>query len=84
MEQRLKSAEQVKAEFRRAGVSVGSWATANGYERADVYAVINGRNKFKYGKAHAIAVALGIKEGFIGTPETFKSPSAVMTNGVAP
>lgn len=63
----LKSAEEVRSEFDRAGISIGSWAKQNGFKRERVYSVLDGRNKAKYGDAHKIAVALGLKSGVIGT-----------------
>jgi gp16 family phage-associated protein len=72
MQQRVKTPKEVKEEFVRAGISVGAWAKQNGFTRQDVYAVLNGYNKAKYGKAHAIAVALGLKEGHVASVETFR------------
>ena len=63
----LKTPQQVRREFDEAGVSIGSWAKQNGFKRERVYAVLDGRNKAKYGDAHKIAVALGLKSGVIGT-----------------
>jgi gp16 family phage-associated protein len=80
---KLKTGLEVKAEFARNGVSIGSWAKANGFKRGDVYAVLDGRNKAKYGDAHAIAVALGMKDGVVSSPETFRPVSAVMTGAPA-
>ena len=70
MEAQLKTPEEVKREFDSAGISIGSWAKQNGFKRERVYAVLDGRNKAKYGAAHSIAVALGLKAGSIGTPVT--------------
>lgn len=66
----IKTVDEVKSEFSRAGIAVGAWAKANGFNRADVYAVLSGQPA-KYGRRHQIAVALGLKEGVIATPETF-------------
>ncbi|MFP5473083.1 MAG: DNA-binding protein [Gammaproteobacteria bacterium] len=79
----IKTPEQVKAEFNRQGISIGSWAKANGFKREDVYAVLNGANKAKYGRAHAIAVALGLKAGVVGKPEEFCPVSAVLSGAQA-
>lgn len=73
----LKTREEVKADFAKNGISIGSWATANGFARTHVYQVLGGRNKAQYGQAHVIAVALGLKDGLVGmTPETFQPVSA--------
>ena len=53
--------EQVKAKFLREGITFTDWAKENGFSRHAVYLVLNGQNKAKYGKGHAIAVKLGIK-----------------------
>lgn len=69
----LKTREEVKADFAKNGISIGSWAVANGFARTHVYQVLSGCNKAQYGQAHIIAVALGLKEGLVGmTPETFQ------------
>ena len=53
--------EQLKAKFARQGVTFSGWAKENGYSPAEVYRVVNGFSKCKYGKSHRIAVQLGLK-----------------------
>ena len=53
--------DQVKRNFQAAGVPVAQWAESNGYSRRYVYMVLNGQFKGHFGKAHDIAVALGLK-----------------------
>lgn len=53
--------EQVKARFQREGKTFTAWATENGYRTNEVYRVLNGQAKCHYGKAHEIAVKLGLK-----------------------
>ena len=53
--------EQVKDRFQRQGQTFTKWAKANGYKLNDVYRVLNGQSKAKYGRAHEIAVKLGLK-----------------------
>lgn len=53
--------DQVRAHFRRQGVTVTQWSKERGYDRDAVYRVIGGRDKATYGRAHEIAVALGMK-----------------------
>lgn len=60
-QQKPKTAEQVKAEFKAKGLTVTKWAKDNGFEPTSVSQVLNGFAKGNYGKAHDIAVALGIK-----------------------
>ncbi len=57
------SPEQVKARFRAKGITVTQWAEDHGYPRNAVYRVLNGFDKCHYGRAHEIAVALGLKPG---------------------
>lgn len=56
------TAEQVKALFRRQGITFTQWARENGY-RSEVYRVLNGQTKANYGQSHEIAVKLGLKPG---------------------
>ena len=53
--------EQVKTNLRQQGITITQWAEANGFPRAAVYRVLNGVEKAAYGRAHEIAVALGLK-----------------------
>lgn len=53
--------EEVKAQFIAAGITQAEWARRNGFSRIDVAMVLNGHRKCNYGKAHEIAVALGLK-----------------------
>ncbi|QIE87353.1 DNA-binding protein [Pseudomonas nitroreducens] len=55
------TADQVKERFRLAGKTFTAWAEENGYTRKEVYRVLNGQAKGNYGKAHEIAVKLGLK-----------------------
>jgi gp16 family phage-associated protein len=62
---RVKTAAQVKAEFNRTGKSITGWARAHGYTAPLVFEVLRGRLKGKRGKAHEVAVLLGLKDGVI-------------------
>lgn len=53
--------DQVKERFRLQGKTFTTWAEENGYTRNEVYRVLNGQAKANYGKAHEIAVKLGLK-----------------------
>lgn len=61
----IRTAQQVRAEFRRKGISIGSWADKNGFSRASVNQVLTGRNAATVGIGHKIAVTLGLKDGEI-------------------
>ncbi|ADX03004.1 MULTISPECIES: DNA-binding protein [Acinetobacter calcoaceticus/baumannii complex] len=60
---RNKSPDQVKKDFEKKGETITDWALAHGFDRHDVYKVLNGQAKCKRGKGHEIAVALGLKQG---------------------
>lgn len=62
---RVKTRDQVKAEFARAGKTFAGWARANGYPVAIVNELMRGRLKGRRGKTHEIAVLLGLKDGVI-------------------
>lgn len=56
------TAQQVKAKFEREGKTLTQWAKENEFSYRTVIAVVNGTNKGKYGEAHRVAVALGLKK----------------------
>lgn len=53
--------EQLKAQFRARGQTFSQWARERGYRPQQVLRLINGFDKGHRGKAHEIAVQLGIK-----------------------
>lgn len=57
----MKSAQEVKEEFRQKGLTFKAWARENGFSQMAVHRVINGKTKCWYGNGHRIAVLLGIK-----------------------
>lgn len=59
----LRTPDDVRAEFKRKGVSVSSWSIANGFSTTLVFEVLAGRKKCMRGQSHNIAVKLGLKEG---------------------
>lgn len=64
----LRTPEEVRSEFKRKGVSIASWATANNLNVNMVFEVLSGRKKGIRGQAHKIAVMLGLKEGEVIPP----------------
>ncbi len=56
-----KTPDQVKKEFVASGIPVATWAKNNGFSSQEVYKVLNGQSKGNFGRAHQIAVALGLK-----------------------
>lgn len=55
------TSDQVKSRLRRQGVTITQWAADHGYPRSAVYRVLNGIDKAHFGRAHEIAVKLGMK-----------------------
>jgi gp16 family phage-associated protein len=53
--------EQVKEQFQKRGQTFSAWAEQHGYRTNEVYRVLNGQSKAKYGKCHEIAIKLGLK-----------------------
>lgn len=53
--------DQVKKNFRAEGKTITTWAKERGYPVNSVYRVLNGFDKAAWGRAHEIAVALGLK-----------------------
>jgi len=58
---KLRTAEEIKELFRARGETVSEWARAHNYSVHEVYRVLNGVHKGHRGKAHQIAVDLGLK-----------------------
>lgn len=63
--QKLRTPQDVRAEWLRKGMGQNDWARKNGFTPATVSQVINGRNSGARGVGHKIAVLLGIKDGEI-------------------
>ena len=61
----LRTPDQVRADFIDRGVSIASWAIANGFSYNLVLETLAGRKKGLRGESHKIAVKLGLKEGLI-------------------
>ncbi|UXY17202.1 DNA-binding protein [Chitiniphilus purpureus] len=55
----------VLEEFRLRGISVAEWARHNGFNPTLVYQVLRSRHVPTRGQSHRIAVALGMKRGFL-------------------
>jgi len=62
---KLKTPEEVRAEFCRGGQSITRWAAKHGYPAYLVQQVLSGRARCLRGKSHEIAVLLQIKDGYI-------------------
>ncbi|WP_307616566.1 DNA-binding protein [Variovorax boronicumulans] len=64
----LRTLDQAKADFVRAGISVAEWARDRGFSESLVRSILAGRRKCLRGQSHAIAVALGVKRGGCTAP----------------
>lgn len=53
--------ETFKTRLRSQGKTIRQWADENGFPPLAVYRVLNGLEKGRFGRAHDIAVAAGIK-----------------------
>jgi len=58
----LVTPEMFKAQLRSQGKTIAAWSMENGFNPMDVYRIMNGVQKGKYGKGHEIAVRAGLKE----------------------
>lgn len=63
---RLRSADDVRAEFDRKGLSIAAWARTHKVGKSLVYEILAGRKKCKRGASHRVAVLLGMKHGELG------------------
>lgn len=65
IEKGIRTAEEARAALATAGISVSSWARANGFKPSTAAAVIRGDRNARIGQSHKIAVALRIKTGVV-------------------
>ena len=65
--QKLRTPQEVQAEWLHNGMTQADWARARGFNRATVNQVMSGKNAATQGVGHKIAVLLGIKDGVIDT-----------------
>ncbi|NYT80903.1 DNA-binding protein [Alcaligenaceae bacterium] len=85
---KLRTIEDVRAEFQATGVPIAQWAVANGFSPTMVYHILSGTRKGLRGEAHNIAVKLGLKEGVIcanparALDAPRRRPAATATAGV--
>ncbi|WP_416759398.1 DNA-binding protein [Roseateles sp. So40a] len=55
------TAQEIKRDFHRRGVSIADWAKSRGFDADLVYVILGGKRKCLRGESHRIAVALGLK-----------------------
>ncbi|HCZ14350.1 MAG TPA: DNA-binding protein [Candidatus Accumulibacter sp.] len=63
--QKLRTPQEVRAEWLRKGMGQNNWARKHGFNPVTVSQVLNGINKGSRGEGHKVAVLLGIKDGEI-------------------
>ena len=62
---RVRSADEVRKDFERKGITVMSFARQHGLNPGTVYQVLSGEKKGRRGEAHRAAVLLGLKDGVV-------------------
>lgn len=63
--QKLRTPQEIRAEWLRKGLGQNDWARRHGFNPATVSQVLTGKNTGTRGAGHKIAVMLGIKDGVI-------------------
>lgn len=58
----MTNAQKVKESFKNRGETIKSWCEARQYDPTYVSRILNGSIQANYGKAHQIAVELGLKQ----------------------
>lgn len=58
-----------KASLRRQGKTIRQWADEHAFPVRAVYRVLNGLDKANFGRAHDIAIAIGMKSAESAEPE---------------
>jgi len=53
--------EEVREGFVSRGETMTAWAAAHGFRRDLVYSMVSGRLRGRWGTAHRLAIALGLK-----------------------
>jgi len=53
--------QEAKQKLADKGITAVDYAKSNGFNYRTVVCVLNGTNKGRYGEAHRVAVALGLK-----------------------
>lgn len=82
---KVKTVDEVRAEFAAAGITVSEWARANGFSRMTVVDLLRGQRQGKSGAAHRCAVALGLKAGVVVEDiATFKPAGKTVSYQVKP
>lgn len=65
----MKTLRQVLEQLNRDGITISEWSRVHGFKAGQVRDVLRGKAKGRYGAAHDIAVAMGLKEGRGSSPD---------------
>lgn len=65
MRKKLRTIDDVNAEFEARGISKADWAREHGIRPGVLYEIFSRRSACKRGETHRAAVLLGIKDGVI-------------------
>ena len=72
--------DDVRAEFKRRGLSVSEWARREGVSAGLTYQILAGRKVGQRGQSHQIAVLLGLKQGLVDAGDDLRFVYAPMTS----
>jgi gp16 family phage-associated protein len=73
----------VRAEFKRRGISVSEWARVRGVSAQLTYQILAGRKAAVRGQSHEIAVLLGLKPGLLGNVNELRFAHAPSVTALA-
>lgn len=58
----MRDPKELRARFKAEGIPISQWAAKHGFKPREVYAVLAGKTTGVRGRAHEVAVALGLKQ----------------------
>lgn len=70
----MRNRKELRAWFEAEGLPISRWALQHGFKAREVYALLAGRTTGVRGRAHEVAVALGIKPAPKGVPAPDDQP----------
>lgn len=75
--------DDVRAEFKKRGISVSEWARLRGVSAQLTYQILAGRKVGLRGQSHEIAVLLGLKPGLLGNANELQFTHSPLEAGLA-
>lgn len=67
--------KELRAWFETEGLSISQWASNHGFKPREVYALLSGKTTGVRGRAHKVAVALGLRPPPKGSAKPYEMPS---------